>query len=86
MNNIWNFNNSYLELPEIFYSNTRPEKFQDLNVIIKNENLLNNLDLNKEIFERLIIDTINNKNNKYFSQAYAGHQFGHFTILGDGRA
>ena len=21
-----------------------------------------------------------------FSQAYAGHQFGHFTILGDGRA
>tara|TARA_Y100001970_G_C14249993_1_gene871100 strand:- start:1903 stop:3309 length:1407 start_codon:yes stop_codon:yes gene_type:complete len=86
MNNIWNFNNSYLELPEIFYSNTRPEKFQDLNVVIKNENLLNNLDLNKEIFERLIIDTINNKNNKYFSQAYAGHQFGHFTILGDGRA
>ena len=24
--------------------------------------------------------------SKLFSQAYAGHQFGHFTILGDGRA
>ena len=24
--------------------------------------------------------------NNFFSQAYAGHQFGQFTILGDGRA
>ena len=86
MNNFWNFENSYLELPEIFYSNTKPDNFKDLNVILKNEILLNNLDINKEIFEKLIINSIENHNNNFYSQAYAGHQFGHFTILGDGRA
>ena len=86
MLNIWNFKNSYLDLPQIFYSNTQPDKFKKLSVIIKNESLIKTLDLKKEIFERLIIDSINDTNPNYFSQAYAGHQFGHFTILGDGRA
>ena len=86
MNNIWNFENSYLNLPEIFYSNTKPDNFKDLKVIIKNDILLENLDLNTDIFEKLLIDSIKKKNNTFFSQAYAGHQFGHFTILGDGRA
>ena len=80
MDNIWNFENSYLELPKIFYSNTKPDNFKNLNVILKNEFLLENLNINKEIFEKLMIDSIKNHNNNYFSQAYAGHQFGHFTI------
>ena len=86
MNNDWNFSNSYLELPNIFYSNTRPANFENLKIILKNENLINLLDLNVEKFDTLIIDSIKSQTHNYFSQAYAGHQFGNFTILGDGRA
>jgi hypothetical protein len=31
----WNFQNSYLTLPEIFYSKTRAEKFPNLKVLLK---------------------------------------------------
>ena len=86
MNKNWNFENSYLKLPKIFYSNTKPDNFKDLKVFLKNELLLNSLDLNNKEFDQLIIDSINNQNHNFFSQAYAGHQFGNFTILGDGRA
>ncbi len=86
MDTNWNFENSYLTLPKIFYSNTKPENFKNLKVILKNENLLKFLNIEKNKFENLLINSINNKNINYFSQAYAGHQFGHFTILGDGRA
>ena len=82
----WNFENSYLDLPNIFYSKTKVESFPDLELLIKNENLINILDINNECFNKLILDSINNKKIISFSQAYAGHQFGHFTILGDGRA
>jgi serine/tyrosine/threonine adenylyltransferase len=82
----WNFENSYLDLPNIFYSKTKVESFPDLELLIKNENLINILDINNECFNKLILDSINNKEINSFSQAYAGHQFGHFTILGDGRA
>ncbi|MDC0233013.1 YdiU family protein [Pelagibacteraceae bacterium] len=86
MDNNWNFENSYLTLPKIFYSNTKPENFKNLKVILKNENLLRSLNIEENKFDNLLINSINNKNINYFSQAYAGHQFGHFTILGDGRA
>ena len=82
----WNFENSYLSLPEMFYSNTKPEKFEKLEVILKNENLINLLNLESNNFNNFIIKAINRKEGNFFSQAYAGHQFGHFIILGDGRA
>ena len=86
MYNQWNFENSYLNLPKIFYSQTNPDKFPNLKVILKNENLINKLNLENNLFDKLIINSIKNDKNNSFSQAYAGHQFGHFTILGDGRA
>ena len=86
MNTNWNFENSYLTLPKIFYSSTKPDTFKDLKVILKNESLLRLLNIREENFENLIINSINSKNINYFSHAYAGHQFGNFTILGDGRA
>ncbi|MDC1060090.1 YdiU family protein, partial [Alphaproteobacteria bacterium] len=58
----------------------------NLKVLLKNKNLADNLDLESNNFEKIIIESINNKEINSFSQAYAGHQFGHFTILGDGRA
>jgi uncharacterized protein YdiU (UPF0061 family) len=86
MLNNWNFENSYLELPDIFYSKTKAENFPKLELILKNKDLMNTLNINHENFDNLLLDTINNKQLNSFSQAYAGHQFGHFTILGDGRA
>ena len=82
----WNFENSYLELPEIFYSKTKAENFPKLELLLKNEDLMDTLNINHENFDNLLLETINNKELNSFSQAYAGHQFGHFTILGDGRA
>ena len=82
----WNFENSYLNLPDIFYSKTKAESFPKLELLFKNEDLINTLNINYKNFNNLLLDTINNKQINSFSQAYAGHQFGHFTILGDGRA
>ena len=82
----WNFQNSYLTLPEIFYSKTRAEKFPNLKVLLRNKNLINQLNMESDNFDTIIIESINNREINSFSQAYAGHQFGHFTILGDGRA
>ena len=81
----WNFDNSYLELPQIFFSKTKPNKFNNLTIILQNEKLVEKLSINKNEFNDLLLKSITNNNN-CFSQAYAGHQFGHFTILGDGRA
>ena len=82
----WNFQNSYLTLPEIFYSKTRAEKFPNLKVLLRNKKLINQLNMESDNFDTVIIESINNREINSFSQAYAGHQFGHFTILGDGRA
>ena len=82
----WNFENSYLNLPKIFYSKTKAEHFPNLAVILKNEELIKNLNLDNNNFENYLLKTINDNQSNSFSQAYAGHQFGHFTMLGDGRA
>ena len=86
MNINWNFENSYLKLPKFFYSNTKPDKFPKLEVLLKNDDLINLLNLQNHDFDIFLINSINSKNLNSFSQAYAGHQFGHFTKLGDGRA
>ncbi len=86
---VWNFNNSYINLPNIFYSKVKPEIFDSKKLILFNNNLAKEIDLNfdryseKEICDILLGNKLLNK--VFFSQAYAGHQFGNFTILGDGR-
>ena len=87
---VWNFHNSYTDLPNIYYSKVKPEISNDKKLILFNKDLAEEIDLNldnydqNEICDILLGNQLSNKN--YFSQAYAGHQFGHFTILGDGRA
>ena len=41
---------------------------------------------NKKDLENIFSGNIHDKKITPFAQAYAGHQFGHFTNLGDGRA
>ena len=82
----WNFDNSYLELPKIFFSKTKPNQFSNLELILKNHKLIDKLSLDKTEFDKFIVTSIDDHKKDFYSQAYAGHQFGHFTILGDGRA
>lgn len=87
----FNFDNSYINLPKEFYShvNLKPVKLPKL--VILNNNLASSLGLSLEFLKSPKGISILSGNTKaedgaYISQAYAGHQFGHFTMLGDGRA
>ena len=54
----WNFENSYLELPDIFYSKTKAENFPKLELLLKNEDLMVTLNINHKNFDNLLLETI----------------------------
>jgi uncharacterized protein YdiU (UPF0061 family) len=88
-NNPFHFDYSFLSLPDKFYSLVKPSLFPAPEIFLFNDKLCDELNLSKEIQEELIVSLIGEKSNKIsapFAQAYAGHQFGYFTNLGDGRA
>lgn len=86
----FNFDNSYLQLPAIFYQKQQPSPVKNPKLVLFNEPLATTLGLD--------IDAIKNQGAEFLAgnllfngsepiaQAYAGHQFGHFNRLGDGRA
>lgn len=87
----WNLDNSYAQLPKIFFSSLNPTPVSSPNLIILNNKLATSLGLNIEYLKsNQALDII--AGNKVpegsfpIAQAYAGHQFGYFTMLGDGRA
>lgn len=87
----WNFDNSYTRLPGVFYSSVNPTPVRDPKLVIINEPLADFLGLNKEELHRKdgAAELAGNQippGASPIAQAYAGHQFGHFTMLGDGRA
>ena len=91
MNKSMEFQYSYLNLPEIFFTVLNPTPVLKPEILLYNNNLdkklnLNFLNLNHEKRSLLLSGNELPKNLKPFAQAYAGHQFGNFTILGDGRA
>ena len=84
---MFNFDYSYLSLPEKFYSLTTPHLNSCPKVLLLNNQICNKFKLKINKKEKLIHLLFSNKNyKKSYAQAYAGHQFGHFTKLGDGRA
>ena len=92
INNIGlNFDNSYKNLSKILMTNISPTPVSDPELIILNRELAKNLDLNfNEIKKSTIASLLSGnelpKGAGSIAQAYAGHQFGYFTMLGDGRA
>ena len=92
INNIdWNFDNSYSKLPDSFKENIKPVKVKKPELVLLNEDLAKELDLNfsnleKDKLSALFAGNILPQDSNSIAQAYAGHQFGHFTMLGDGRA
>lgn len=87
----WNFDHSYRALPSAFFSEVLPTPGPEPRLIIFNDKLAQELGLNcSGCAEMLVAATfcgnILPTNSHPIAQAYAGHQFGHFTMLGDGRA
>jgi len=80
----WNFDNSYTKLPGFFYSKQLPTPVRDPKLIIFNDSLAEYLGvpLQSEVFAGNEVP----EGAGPLAQAYAGHQFGYFTMLGDGRA
>ncbi|MFD3449427.1 YdiU family protein [Microbacteriaceae bacterium 4G12] len=87
----WNFDNSYARLPETFFSRTNPTPVHSPKLGVLNHQLAASLGLNAEALqsEDGVAVFAGNKipeGASPLAQAYAGHQYGHFTMLGDGRA
>ena len=85
----WNFDHSYAHLPELFYRFVEPEKVRHPQLIKFNKSLANELGLDPIKEEECALMFSGNQlpeGGLSLAQAYAGHQFGHFTMLGDGRA
>ncbi|WP_054705230.1 protein adenylyltransferase SelO [Bacillus sp. JCM 19041] len=87
----WNFDNSYERLPRSLFSVQEPTPVRSPKLVLFNEELAKSLGLNRESLHQsegldaLAGNAIPNGDHG-LAQAYAGHQFGNFTMLGDGRA
>ncbi|MFC5468052.1 YdiU family protein [Cohnella suwonensis] len=87
----WRFDNSYARLPEVFYTKQAPAPVSSPRLVVLNEPLAISLGLNAETLrsEEGVETFAGNRipeGADPLAQAYAGHQFGHFNRLGDGRA
>ena len=87
----WKFDNSYLRLPNVLLSRLGPVPVKQPRLIVLNKGLskilgLNFVDIDINSLASLFAGNLLPSGSQSIAQAYAGHQFGYFTILGDGRA
>ncbi|WP_341277920.1 YdiU family protein [Paenibacillus sp. FSL H8-0537] len=87
----WNFDNSYARLPEGLFTATNPTPVRSPELIICNDKLAEALGLGAEALQSeegaaMLAGNLIPEGALPLAQAYAGHQFGHFNRLGDGRA
>lgn len=87
----WNFDNSYTSLPSKLYTRINLNRVASPNIVIINKALAKSLGLNVNTLENDSSINVFAGNEipsggELIAQAYAGHQFGYFTMLGDGRA
>lgn len=86
---LFDFEHSYQSLPEVLFSRLNPVPVKDPKVQILNEEFSKSLKLPNVSSAGLADIFSGNKlpeGSDPIAQAYAGDQFGHFNILGDGRA
>jgi len=85
--NSWNLEDTYTSLPQIFYRYHSPAAALNPQMVIYNHELARDLGLNpNNPCEKIFSGTALPPGAKPICQAYAGYQFGHFAMLGDGRA
>lgn len=87
----WNFDNSYARLPEAFYTRLNPVPVREPKLVVFNTSLAKFLGLNPDVLKgdegaAVFAGNVIPEGAEPLAQAYAGHQFGSFTMLGDGRA
>jgi serine/tyrosine/threonine adenylyltransferase len=87
----WKFDNSYARLPEAFYTRLNPVPVRAPKLVAFNQTLAQSLGLNSDVLNGAEGAAVFAGNRipmgaEPLAQAYAGHQFGSFTMLGDGRA
>ena len=87
----WRFDNTYSRLPDVLFAPARPATFGAPRVSILNHRLADELGLDlgamsREAAAALFAGQDLPGGSQPIAQAYAGHQFGGFTMLGDGRA
>ncbi|MEC0232821.1 YdiU family protein [Paenibacillus kribbensis] len=87
----WNFDNSYSRLPESLFTRLSPNPVRSPKLIIFNHPLAASLGLNDSMLQQkdevaVLAGNRVPEGAAPLAQAYAGHQFGHFNMLGDGRA
>ena len=87
----WQFDNTYSQLPQVFFAPARPMKVQGPEVSILNFGLASELGLDlgglsADAAAKLFAGQVLPDGSQPIAQAYAGHQYGNFTMLGDGRA
>ena len=83
--------NTYITLPKEFYSQQLPWEVPSPEMVIWNNALATELGLNLDFFlqpqgSEVLAGNKIIEGTTPIAQAYAGHQFGYFTMLGDGRA
>ena len=87
----WNFDNSFARLPDALFSPAQPARFRAPRVSILNHRLAEELglscgDTSDAATAAVFAGQALPAGAEPIAQAYAGHQYGHFTMLGDGRA
>lgn len=78
---------NYAQLPEELYANVCPEIFEKANLVFWNKGFASEFQ-NGFASKEFLFMVRGEKSwlKETLAMAYAGHQFGHFNVLGDGRA
>ena len=89
--NGWHLEHTYAALPQLFHADAAATAVQAPDVVVLNAPLAESLGLDAEAIgddrgAAFFSGNLLPPGARPLAQAYAGHQFGHFTTLGDGRA
>ena len=87
----WRLEHTYARLPQLFHAPAQPVAVSRPGWVMWNRTLAESLGLNPDSLAQPAAAAIFAGNalptgSEPIAQAYAGHQYGHFTALGDGRA
>ncbi len=87
----WHLENTYASLPEIFYAPVDPVDFPQVEMVYYNETLAKEFGIKitkktKKRWAERLTGLQPPMDSQPIALAYAGHQYGQFTKLGDGRA
>ena len=80
------FHQRYLELPRVFYTQAQPQRVTNPKLVLYNNTLAQTINWDSK--DKLSILSGNQAllDSKPLALAYGGHQYGRYTMLGDGRA